>query len=134
MHCLAAGWKRRQSQKRSVHLLLERASLRISSPALAWPRWLGLTRNMPASDAGMFLVNPSQRGQAGAGELMRKMAEAGLSCAFDFELGMEGGGEMAAMMSQMGKSTMSNETVSVTTDTLDAALFAIPDGYTVKNQ
>ena len=87
-----------------------------------------------ASDAGMFLVNPSQRGQANAGELMRKMSEAGLPCASDLEMGMEGGGEMAAMMSQMGKSTMSNETVSVSTDALDAALFAIPDGYTVKNQ
>jgi len=87
-----------------------------------------------ASDAGMFLVNPGQRGQGSAGELMRKMAEAGLPCASDLEMGMAGGGEMAAMLSQMGKSTMSNETVSVTTDTLDEALFAIPDGYTVKNQ
>jgi len=87
-----------------------------------------------ASDAGMFLVNPSQRGQAGAGELMRKMAEAGLPCASDLEVGMAGGGEMAAMMSQMGKSTMSSETVSVTAGALDEALFAIPDGYTVTNR
>jgi len=87
-----------------------------------------------ASDAGMFLVNPGPRGQANAGEIMRKTFEAGVPCASDLELGMEGGGEMAAMMSQMGKSTMSSETVSVSTDTLDAALFAIPDGYTVKNQ
>jgi len=87
-----------------------------------------------ASDAGMFLVNPSQRGQTNAGELMRKMSEAGLPCASDLEMGMEGGGEMAAMMSQMGKSTMTNETLSVSTDALDAALFAVPDGYTVKNQ
>ncbi len=87
-----------------------------------------------ASDAGMFLVNPSQRGQANAGELMRKMSEAGLPCASDLEMGMAGSGEMAAMMGQMGKSTMTNETVSVSTDTLDAALFSIPDGFTVKNQ
>jgi len=87
-----------------------------------------------ASEAGMFLVNPSQRGQANAGELMRKLSEAGLLCASNLEMGMEGSGEMSAMMSQMGKSTMSNETVSVSTDTLDAALFDIPDGYTVKNQ
>ena len=87
-----------------------------------------------ASDAGMFLVNPGQRGQANASELMQKMAETGLPCASDLEMGMAGGGEMAAMMSQMGKSTMTSETVSVSTDTLDAALFAIPDGYTVKNQ
>lgn len=86
-----------------------------------------------ASDAGMFLVNPTQRGQANAGELMRKMSEAGLPCASDLEMAMAGSGEMAAMMGQMGKSTMTNETVSVSTDTLDASLFAIPDGYTVKN-
>jgi hypothetical protein len=86
-----------------------------------------------ASEAGMLLVNPGQQGQANAGELMRKMAEAGLPCASELEVGMAGGGEMAAMMSQMGKSSMVNETVSVSTDTLDEALFAIPDGYTVKN-
>jgi hypothetical protein len=88
-----------------------------------------------ASEAGMFLVSPGQQGQAGgAAELMRKMAETGLPCASDLEVGMAGGGEMAAMMSQMGKSSMTNETVSVSTEPLDGALFAIPDGYSVKNQ
>jgi len=87
-----------------------------------------------ASEAGMLLVNPSQQGQASAGELMRKMSEAGLPCASALEMSMAAGGEAGAMMSQMGTSTMTSETVSVSTDTLDAALFAIPDGYTVKNQ
>jgi hypothetical protein len=88
-----------------------------------------------ASQAGMLLVSPGQQGQAGgAGELMRKMAETGLPCASDLEVAMAGSGEMAAMMSQMGKSAMTNETVSVSTEALDDALFAIPDGYSVKNQ
>jgi len=85
-----------------------------------------------ASDSGMFLVTPGQRGQGGGtAELMKKMAEAGLPCASEFEIGM-GSGEMAAMMSQMGKSSMTNETTSVSTAPLDDSLFAIPDGYTIK--
>jgi len=87
-----------------------------------------------ASDAGIVLVNPSQRGLADTDELMRKIAEAGLPCASKLDVSMAGGiGEMARMLRRTGKSSMASDTVSGSTEALDGALFAVPDGYTVKS-
>lgn len=93
-----------------------------------------------AAEKGMlFGVDPraakAQAGQIrGMAALYEAMANAGIPYVQEIQIKFEGGGMMAAMMSKMGGTSMTNTINSIATDTLDDALFAVPAGYKTKTR
>jgi hypothetical protein len=117
--------------------------------SLAGPMWIvkgapgtaeymGFYKN--AVEKGWFFTDPrvakAQPGQAKAmAEMYRQIAAAG-GIAYETEMNvkMSGEGPMADVLAKMGNITMTTTVTSVETGALAADLFAIPAGYTVKEQ
>jgi hypothetical protein len=93
-----------------------------------------------AAEKGFIFGDPRQaKGPAasqakGITELYRAMAEAGVALEQTMNIGFEGSGPMAAMMSRMGKSSMTTTVVKIEEGDVAADLFAVPADYKVKKQ
>jgi hypothetical protein len=92
-----------------------------------------------AAERGFIFGDPraakASPGQARAmTEMYQKMSELGVPFAMDVTMKMEGEGPMAAMMAKMGGNTMSNEVISVSTETIADAMFEIPAGYKINKR
>jgi hypothetical protein len=93
-----------------------------------------------AVDKGWFFSDPraakAQPGQAKAmAEMYRQMAATGgIPYEQEMNIKMSGEGQMAAMMAKMGNLTTTTTVESVDTAALSGDLFAVPAGYTVKEQ
>lgn len=91
-----------------------------------------------AAKAGLFFGNPefakAQPGrEKGMTELYRSMAEKGLSCGMELNIGFEGEGMMAQMMKKMGV-TSTTTLESVSDAPLSDDLFKVPAGWKVKKK
>lgn len=91
------------------------------------------------ADKNLFMGDPraakGQPGHAkGIARMHREMAERGIPYSSDIQLTFEGSGMMATMMNKMGRSTMTSEVISVSTDTIPDSMFEIPAGYKTKKQ
>ncbi len=92
-----------------------------------------------AAEKGLFFGPPaaaeSTPGQTRAQtEMYRKFAEAGMSCASDMEIAIEGEGPMAAIMKRVGKMSTSFELTGVEAGDVPDDLFTVPAGYKVKER
>ncbi|NJL28915.1 MAG: hypothetical protein HC897_14005 [Thermoanaerobaculia bacterium] len=91
-----------------------------------------------AAKAGLFFGNPelakAQPGREKAmTELQRAMAETGLDCASELNIGFEGEGMMAAIMKKMNV-TANSTLQSVSDAPLSDDLFKVPAGWKVKKK
>lgn len=112
------------------------------------PVWL--TKDAPGKDefanfyaaaakAGLFFGNPdlakAQPGREKAmTELYRAMAEKGLGCFSEMNIGFEGEGMMAQMMKKMGSTSATTTLQSVSDAPLSDDLFKVPAGWKVKKK
>ncbi|HEY7501726.1 MAG TPA: hypothetical protein VH740_24620 [Vicinamibacterales bacterium] len=92
-----------------------------------------------AAESGFIFGDPrqakAQPGQAKAMmEMYRKMSDLGVPFATEMNISFAGDGPMAAMMSKMGKQSMTSEVTSVSTAPLADSLFEIPEGYKVNKR
>lgn len=92
-----------------------------------------------AAEKGFFFGDPraakAQPGNArGMMQLYKNMAQKGIPLESNLTIKMSGSGPMAGLMARMGGGEMSTTVTSVSAETVDAAMFEIPDGYKVKEQ
>jgi hypothetical protein len=89
--------------------------------------------------SGAFFGDPrtasAQPGHArGLAMLYREMASRGVPLAQEMNIRFEGSGPMAGMMAKVGGSSMTMEVVSISTDPIDDAIFAIPADYKINKR
>jgi len=91
------------------------------------------------AEKGMFFGDPrtakAQPGHARAlAALHREMANLGVPLAQEINISFEGTGPMAGMMSKVGRSTITTEVLSVSTEAIPDSTFEIPAGYKVNKR
>jgi Domain of unknown function (DUF4412) len=91
------------------------------------------------AENGFFMGDPrqakAQPAQAKAmTEMYRKMSELGVPYSTEMNIKFEGGGPMAAIMSKMGGTSITNEVTSISTDPIADSVFEIPAGYKVNKR
>jgi hypothetical protein len=92
-----------------------------------------------AGESGFVFGDPRQAKAQPAqvkamAEMSRKISELGVPFATEMNISFAGDGPMVAMMSKMGKQSITSEVTSVTTGTLADSLFEIPEGYKVNKR
>ena len=93
-----------------------------------------------AVEKGWFFSDPRQaKAQPGQAKAMAEMyrqiaATGGIPYEQDMNIKMAGEGQMGAMLARVGNVSMTTTVTSVETTAIPADLFAVPAGYTLKEQ
>lgn len=118
-------------------------TLNISGPAYLSTEAPGQTDYanfyMNAAEKGFFFGDPrSARAQPGNAkgmmQMYRQMAAKGIPLESTQTVKMSGTGPMAGLLSRMGGGEMTTTVTRISDETLEAAMFEIPEGYKVKEQ